>query len=114
MIQPLAENAIWHGLMFKKGRKNLTIRFSRMGEIISCYIEDNGIGIKQSEQIKKTNRPSHQPVGLTNLRNRIKIMNEKYDTGCTLEIIDLSEFNTEKTGTCAVLRFNIITNKIFI
>lgn len=114
MIQPLAENAIWHGLMFKKGRKNLTIRFSRLGEIISCYIEDNGIGIKQSEQIKKTNRPSHQPVGLNNLRNRIKIMNEKYDTGCTLEIIDLSEFNREKTGTCAVLRFNIITNKIFI
>ena len=114
MIQPLAENAIWHGLMFKKGRKNLTIRFSRLGEIISCYIEDNGIGINQSEQIKKTNRPSHQPVGLNNLRNRIKIMNEKYDTGCTLEIIDLSEFNREKTGTCAVLRFNIITNKIFI
>jgi len=114
MIQPLAENAIWHGLMFKKGRKNLTIRFSRLGEIISCYIEDNGIGIKQSEQLKKINRPSHQPVGLTNLRNRIKILNEKYDTGCTLEIIDLSEFNREKTGTCAVLRFNIITNKIFI
>jgi putative methionine-R-sulfoxide reductase with GAF domain len=114
MIQPLAENAIWHGLMFKKGRKNLTIRFSRLEEIISCYIEDNGIGINQSEQIKKANRPSHKPVGLNNLRNRIKIMNEKYDTGCTLEIIDLSEFNKEKTGTCAVLRFNIITNKIFI
>ncbi|MBS1597414.1 MAG: histidine kinase [Bacteroidetes bacterium] len=114
MIQPLAENAIWHGLMYKKGRKNLTIRFSKLGEIISCYIEDNGIGINQSEEMKKTNRPSHRPVGLSNLRNRIKIMNEKYDTGCTLEIIDLSEFNREKTGTCAVLRFNIITNKIFI
>ncbi len=37
MIQPLAENAIWHGLMPKKGRKRLSIRFSRIGETI-CLV----------------------------------------------------------------------------
>jgi LytS/YehU family sensor histidine kinase len=111
MIQPLAENAIWHGLMPRKGEKKLSIRFSRFGDILFCIVEDNGIGIKRAEQLKLLNRPTHQSVGLSNLRNRIKILNEKYDTGCSLEIIDLGDRNREQTGTRAILRFNIITNK---
>jgi putative methionine-R-sulfoxide reductase with GAF domain len=111
MIQPLSENAIWHGLMCKEGEKKLFIRFSLNGDGICCSIEDNGIGIRRSEELKQLNKPSHQSVGLSNLRNRIKIMNEKYDTGCTLEIIDLHDLDKRKTGTRAVLRFNIITNK---
>jgi LytS/YehU family sensor histidine kinase len=114
MIQPLAENAIWHGLMHKKGEKKLTIRFSRLDGTISCSIEDNGIGIKRSEQLKKINKPPYQSVGLNNLRNRIKILNEKYDSGCTLEITDISDFSRHKTGTRAVLRFNIMINKPFL
>jgi LytS/YehU family sensor histidine kinase len=111
MIQPLAENAIWHGLMPKEGEKELSIHFSQRGETISCTIEDNGIGIQQSEQLKKSNRPTHQSVGLSNLRNRMKIMNEKYGTGCILEIADLQDLTKDKTGTRVILRFNNILNK---
>jgi LytS/YehU family sensor histidine kinase len=107
MIQPLAENAIWHGLIPKQGKKKLWIHFSRLGETISCTVEDNGIGIKRSEQLKRVNRPLHKSVGLSNLRNRIKLMNEKYNTDFTLKIIDLEDFNSDKTGCCAVLSFNI-------
>lgn len=108
MIQPLAENAIWHGLMPKQGDKKLFIHFSRQGDTITCTIKDNGIGIKQSEQLKQLKKPLYQSVGLDNLRNRIKIMNEKYDTGCKLEIIDLSDFHNGKSGTLVLLLFNII------
>lgn len=111
MIQPLAENAVWHGLMPKKGKKKLSIHFSKIGENISCIVEDNGIGINHSEQLKKLNRPLHKSVGLSNLRNRIKILNEKYDTGCSLEIFDLHDLDNSKTGSCAVLTFRMITNK---
>ena len=40
-------------------------------------------------------------------------MNEKYNIGCCLDITDLNELNKEKTGTCALLRFNIIDNKLY-
>ena len=86
--------------------------FCLVGETINCIIEDNGIGIKRSEEINRSKNPSHQSVGLSNLRNRIKIMNEKYDTGCTLNIIDLQDLDKTKTGTRAILRFNIISNKL--
>ncbi|MGZ3922513.1 MAG: sensor histidine kinase [Flavisolibacter sp.] len=111
MIQPLAENAIWHGLMPKKGIKKLSVHFSTLNGIIYCTVEDNGIGLKNSEQLKKQKRPLHESLGLTNLRNRIKILNEKYDTGCSLELFDIEDFKNGRTGTCAVLSFKIITTQ---
>ncbi len=114
MIQPLAENAIWHGLMQKEGEKKLLICFSQMNGTISCTIEDNGIGINRSEQLKSFVKRTHQSVGLNNIRNRIKILNEKFDIGCCLDITDLNELNKEKTGTCALLHFNVIDNKIVL
>jgi sensor histidine kinase YesM len=108
MIQPLAENAIWHGLLLKEGDKKLLISFSQKEDTIFCKIEDNGIGIRHSEELKRVNNPSHQSVGLSNLRNRIKIMNEKYDIGCNLEINDLGQADEERSGTSALLYFNII------
>lgn len=112
MIQPLVENAIWHGLMHNQGEKRIVIHFSKVDETISCTIEDNGIGINKSEELKKLHRPSHNSVGLNNLRNRIQIMNEKYQLDCSLTITDLNDWNPHTTGTCAVLNFNIVTSKL--
>jgi signal transduction histidine kinase len=97
--------------MPKKGKKKLLIHFSRTGEKISCIVEDNGIGINHSERLKQLNRPLHKSVGLSNLQNRIKILNEKYDTGCSLKLFDLQDFDIGRTGSCAVLTFRIINNK---
>ena len=89
MIQPLVENAIWHGLLPSEGEKKILIRFTQNINRITCIIEDNGIGIRQSEKLKTINRPLHNSVGLENLRKRIKIINEKYDADCSLEIVDI-------------------------
>jgi putative methionine-R-sulfoxide reductase with GAF domain/two-component sensor histidine kinase len=110
MIQPLVENAIWHGLMHKKGEKNVSICFSGEAGRITCTIEDNGIGINKSTQLKQQNISPYQSVGLDNLRNRIKIMNEKYRTHCTLTITDLQDIDKTKKGTLAILSFNIINH----
>lgn len=76
--------------------------------MVTCTIEDNGIGIRQSEKMKQVNNsPS---VGLDNLRNRIKIINEKYGMSCSLEITDLGEQNNQQTGTLAKLQFKTLTH----
>ncbi|MBL7741844.1 MAG: histidine kinase [Chitinophagaceae bacterium] len=108
MIQPLVENAIWHGLLPSADDKKVIIRFTQDQHQIICTIEDNGIGIRQSEKLKQTARPAHQSHGLENLQKRIKIMNEKYDTDCTLEITDLNSTGMNGSGTKVVLRFNCI------
>ena len=108
MIQPLVENALWHGLMPSKGEKRLRISFSYSGQYLRCIIEDNGIGIRKSEQDRVLQRPLHRSVGLENLRRRIRFMNEKYGTSSGIGIEDLSE--TEgRQGTRVILQFHIIT-----
>jgi putative methionine-R-sulfoxide reductase with GAF domain len=109
MMQPLVENAIWHGLMQSEKAKFLKISFSRRDGKILCAVEDNGIGVQQSEKLRSKQRPLHRSIGLENLRRRIRIINEKYGTDCSLEITDLSERNPGARGTRAVLQFNAIT-----
>jgi LytS/YehU family sensor histidine kinase len=108
MIQPLVENAIWHGLMQAEGEKKIRIRFTEEGGQITCVVEDNGIGIRQSEKQKHAAGSTHRSVGLENLRKRIKIMNDKYDMDFRFSIIDLAEAGKGKNGTRAVLQFNLI------
>jgi ligand-binding sensor domain-containing protein/putative methionine-R-sulfoxide reductase with GAF domain len=110
MIQPLVENAIWHGLMHVEGEKKIQIGFKQDDSQITCTIEDNGIGIRHSESLKASTRPLHKSVGLENLHKRIQIMNEKYDTGCSLEIADLKDGDINARGTLVVLRFNVINS----
>lgn len=111
MIQPLVENAIWHGLMHQEGEKKLQLSFSKLQQTITCTIEDNGIGIKKSEQLKLQHNAAHKSVGLENLRNRIKILNEKYKTNCRLQITDLSDLEPGRPGTLAVLSFDNLHSK---
>ncbi len=108
MIQPIVENAIWHGLMLANGDKKIMIMFTQNENKIICTIEDNGIGIHESEKRKETNKPPHHSVGLENLQKRIKIINEKYDTDCSFEITDLKDIDKNKRGTRVILRFNVI------
>ena len=108
MIQPLVENAIWHGLLPSAEDKKVIIGFTQENNKITCTIEDNGIGIRQSEKLKEKNRPLHHSVGLENLQKRIKIINEKYDTHCSLAITDLKETGKNGSGTKVILQFNVI------
>jgi ligand-binding sensor domain-containing protein/putative methionine-R-sulfoxide reductase with GAF domain len=109
MIQPLVENAIWHGLLHSDREKVLAVSFFKKDEAIVCVIEDNGIGIRNSEKMKEESRTNHRPVGLDNLRNRVKILNEKYDVDCSFVIADLSELDSDGVGTRATLQFKSIT-----
>ncbi len=44
LLQPYVENAIWHGLMPKEGKKKLCISARIENHHLVCTIEDNGVG----------------------------------------------------------------------
>lgn len=105
LLQPLIENAIWHGLQALPGNKKLHVKFRAAKSLVVCEIEDNGIGIHRSQiQSKK----EHTSIGIENIRKRIKLLNEKYNLEYTLEIRDLSEDIPAGRGTVALLSFNYI------
>ena len=76
LMQPLAENAIEHGLLPKSTLpRRLSIRWNRSGNNLLCTVEDTGIGI---QPIVESPEADASHIGLENVRSRIKIINVLY------------------------------------
>lgn len=74
LIQPLLENAIFHGVEFKKNEGLIVITARASGEDVTVTVEDNGMGIAPEilEKIncgEQTNEKTH--VGIVNVKERI-------------------------------------------
>ena len=109
LIQPLVENAIWHGVHPQTGEKKISIRFFVNGSNLICEIEDNGIGIIKSTQSKSGLRPSHRSLGVTNVKERLNVLNEKYNMNCSLTITDKTSLpGNNGTGTLVRLELTIL------
>lgn len=92
IIQPFVENAIWHGLMHKKGEKQLKINISietRRNEnkilekkilpeenILVIEITDNGIGRVRSTEIRRLKIAGHQSKGIRISEERLKLTHQ--------------------------------------
>jgi LytS/YehU family sensor histidine kinase len=104
LIQPFIENAIWYGPTGANSSMNLRIRFLKKNDELLCIVEDNGVGINASRENKNKKIPTHRSMGISNVRQRIKILNEKYGLNYRLLIVDKSSENgSGKTGTIVTL-----------
>lgn len=90
VIQPLVENAIYHGIDMKKDAGKLCIECSKFEDKILISVSDNGIGIKKQEleDIRKNlendiDRKINKSIGLINVNSRLKLY---YGENCSLHI----------------------------
>ena len=105
VIQPFIENAIWHGQQPGKAMQ-LQIKFLKKNNELTCIVEDNGIGIEAS--LKKKQLLEHNPVGIANIRQRIQLLNEKYNLKSTMLIEDKSNLIPKNgTGTKVTLHLPV-------
>lgn len=88
IIQPHLENAIWHGLRYldAKGLLQLQVRLTN-GKVMIC-IEDNGIGLARSQELKTSNQKTHQSRGMSNTKERISLLNELYRQHIVFQIFE--------------------------
>ncbi len=89
-LQPLIENAIYHGIQPKNNSGTVTIHCYKQNDSIILAVHDNGIGIHPEKlQEINTNLNSniiHEHIGLYNVQNRIKLFfGEKYGVALTSE-----------------------------
>jgi len=105
LIQPFIENAIWHGQQPGKSM-HLSIRFQKKNNELICVVEDDGIGIETSLQNKQ--ELNHHSVGIANIRQRIELLNEKYNLKSTVLVEDKSAFPAKNgSGTKVTLRLPV-------
>ena len=92
LLQPYIENAIWHGLRYKKEKGHLKVELKPMGsDKIRIEITDDGIGRKQSKLLKTKNQKKQKSKGMGNIERRIAILNALHAEQVEVRISDLNE-----------------------
>ncbi|NAY91590.1 hypothetical protein GTQ34_06645 [Muricauda sp. JGD-17] len=105
ICQPFAENAIIHGLLPKEDdNKKLIISFSLDENILTCRIDDNGIG----RQAAKDNGSWHQRARKS---RGIQVSKLRLDSSGlranNYEIIDKKDSNGNSKGTTVIIKVTV-------
>lgn len=106
IVQPFAENAIWHGLRHKAdGNGKLYVRFILENKTkLRIEIEDNGIGREGSMLLKTAKKHTSYGIKITEER-LVKLNAANY-----LEILDLYNSHNKPVGTKVILHLNLDEN----
>ncbi|WP_397445616.1 histidine kinase [Polaribacter sp. R77954] len=92
LLQPYIENAIWHGLRYKKEKGNLEISIQKKDDdTVIISIVDDGIGRKKSQEIKTKNQLKQKSKGMSTIKNRIAILNDMYKERIAVNVSDVLE-----------------------
>lgn len=106
MVQPFAENAIWHGLLHKEGDKKISIRFSTItDDFLTCVIEDNGVGRIKAAAIQQNKISSmvHESKGIAIIKERLHLLQQKTGKPASVEMKDLYTADNEPAGTRVII-----------
>ncbi len=95
MIQPFVENTLWHGLIHKKGKKELLISFRQQGSSLICLVQDNGIGRDNAALLKTSNQLKKHSMGMKITEERLQLL----ETGASISIDDLKDEEGRPAGT---------------
>ena len=102
LLQPYIENAVWHGLRYKKTKGRLDINIVKMEEDeIAITITDDGIGREKSKALKTDNQQKQSSQGMSNIKKRVEILNNMYKDKVDVVVEDFND--AEDTGTKVVV-----------
>jgi LytS/YehU family sensor histidine kinase len=116
ILQPFAENSLWHGLSRKKGEKKLEILLHTEGEWLVVEIVDNGIGREQAARNNGawgTGAGPAMPAGKTSKGMEItgrRIREFNGEEHPSMVVTDLYE-EGHPAGTRVVLRLRRVRGK---
>lgn len=100
-VQPLVENALYHGIKNKRGLGKITVTGEKYDTYFNIYVRDNGKGITEERlkevlsNINNRNESESTSFGLYNVNERIKLnfgdeygisINSSYKEGTTVVI----------------------------
>ncbi len=110
LLQPYVENAIWHGLMHRKGGGGkLSLRVSRNAGILLFEIEDNGVGRKRSAELKSKSATHKRSMGMRITSDRMQLARSMFNLNTEVRIIDLYDAAQKPCGTKVIISMHKTT-----
>ncbi len=105
IIQPYAENAIWHGLMHKESKGHLEIEIYRQDDdVLYCKISDDGVGRTKASELKSKSASTNKSMGMRITADRIKILNHRNEYESSVIINDLVAPDGSAAGTEVIIK----------
>ncbi|GAO42540.1 putative two-component histidine kinase [Flavihumibacter petaseus NBRC 106054] len=102
LIQPFAENAIWHGLMHKEEKGHLEIAIRLVGHILTCTITDDGIGRAMARKLNSKSTEKQKSMGMHITTGRIELLNRNMQQA-SVDVDDLYDMHGNPSGTKVTL-----------
>jgi len=92
LLQPLVENALYHGIKPKEGPGRIEVLGHREGGNLVLIIRDDGVGMDKAALDRLKEPGSHQHIGLENVQERVRIF---YGSGAGLAVSSQEGKGTE-------------------
>lgn len=86
VIQPFIENAVWHGILVKKEKGNVSISLKKVNKKLVCTIEDDGIGFENSMKNKNSDGHESKGIKLTEQRLGFPVKIEELNPGTRITL----------------------------
>jgi len=103
IVQPYVENAIKHGLLHKRGAKQLTVAFTKDNGNLCVTIDDNGIGRLKAASLNQVKKDKHLPFATYATGKRIDLLNKERKKNIGVVYIDKVDEHQQATGTTVVI-----------
>jgi len=106
LLQPFAENAIWHGLLHSdKPNKELLVRISEEEDACVFTIEDNGVGRDKAREMKSRSATAKKSFGMQITNKRVELFNKNFASQIEIDVRDLVSPDGEAAGTAVEIRY---------
>ncbi len=104
VIQPYAENAIWHGLMQKKEKGHLEIEIYSDAKLLFCKISDDGIGREKAAELKSKSSLPYKSMGMRITADRLAMLQQQGNIENPIAVRDLLFPDGNAAGTEVVIK----------
>ncbi len=104
VIQPYAENSIWHGLMHKKDKGHLDVNLYQQNQVLYCKITDDGIGRKKAAEYRSKDITMSESMGMRITADRIALFKDQDQRHNYISVTDLILPDGSPGGTEVLLK----------
>ena len=98
LAQPFIENAIEHGIFYKKDKGRVDVRLFYENNFLIYEIEDDGVGMEEAMKLKNKLKSSYDSLATIITKERMTSLNEQTKGNVEIEILDKKTVSAENSG----------------
>ncbi|MES2761167.1 MAG: tetratricopeptide repeat protein [Bacteroidota bacterium] len=98
LAQPFIENAIEHGIFYKKDKGRVDVRLFFENNFLIYEIEDDGVGMEEAMKLKNKLKSSYESLATVITKERMSSLSEQSKGNIEIEILDKKSMSANNSG----------------